>query len=56
MIKNAKRDKMDYQAMRNIIKQDPTKKESLLSIVADHLDAKLANKTFVYPKSQKEVV
>ena len=56
LIKNAKRDKMDYQTLRDTAKKDPDKIINFISIVCDHLNTKLKNRNFTLLASPKEVI
>lgn len=53
-IKNADRDSMDYQALRDLIKNSPEKESEVMHQVADHLETHLKEIVFRHLTSQKE--
>lgn len=53
-IKNAKRDKFDYQAIRNDIAKNPDKQAKYLESIGNYLDSRLKNLTRRHLTSQKE--
>lgn len=56
LIKNADRDPMDYKSLRNILKQDLTQQEPIITKIRNHLRRKLLHRTFRHETSQKERV
>lgn len=56
MIKDLEWDNFDYQAARDLIKNDPSIHEDMQKKVAAHLDEGIGNVVFNHKVSQKETV
>lgn len=54
LIKVVDWDKMNYKALGREWRADPTKKDEIMKLIADHLDKKLQNVEFNHKTSQKE--
>lgn len=53
-IKNAKRDKYDYQKIRDDIKKHPEKNDKYIEVISNYLDSRLKNLDRKHNNSQKE--